>query len=211
MYLKKIFLFSFTLLSLLHADDYVLGRGLHLDDTFNVGGYFSTEFESNENADTLTLDDVAVMAYGDINPMFSYLAEFEAIGFYTKNLTDGADEGSQQFHIERLYGDIWLLDNLNIRFGKMITPVGYWNIEPINVLRDTTSNPLYSTLLFPRLLTGLDINGYVPAVEGMRYHFFGQKNHDFDEHYINIPNNHFFGLSVEQEFSLELSANGSVG
>lgn len=211
MYLKKLFLFSLTLISSLQAEVYELGRGIHYSDSFNVGGYFSTEFESNKNTDTFTLDDVALMAYGDINPAISYLAEFEAIRFYHKNFTAGTEEGNPKFHAERLYGDIWLSDTFNIRFGKQITPIGYWNKEPINVLRDTTSNPLYSTLLFPRLLTGVDINGYVPQTEGMRYHLFGQNNRDLDEEYINLPNTHFYGLALEQEFSMELNAGVSIG
>lgn len=195
----------------LHADPYVLGQGLHIDPMFNIGGYFSSEFGSKNSKETFALDDVAVMAYGTINPMFSYLAEFEAIGFYTKNLSTGEEGGSQKFHVERLYGDLWLSDAYNLRFGKMITPIGYWNTEPINVLRDTTSNPLYSKLLFPKFLTGLDLNGYLPAVDNVRYHLFAQNNHDLDEHYINIPNTHFFGFSVEKELTNEWSGGGSVG
>lgn len=204
-------LFPFILLSLAHADNYELGRGYQINDAINVGGYFSTEFESNRNSESFTLDDVAVMAYGDINPMVSYLAEFEAVGFYHKNFSNGNEGGSQKFHAERLYGDLWLSDDFNIRFGKQITPIGYWNREPINVLRDTTSNPLYSKLLFPKFLTGIDINGYIPQTEGMRYHLFGQKNRDLDEEYINIPNTHFFGFSVEKELSMEYNAGGSIG
>ncbi|MDP3292311.1 MAG: hypothetical protein Q8M43_09800, partial [Sulfuricurvum sp.] len=125
-----------------YAHAYELGRGAQINDHINVGGYFSSEFEAGRSDETFTLDDVAVMAYGDINPMISYLAEFEAVGFYHKNLSDGSDGGSQKFHAERLYGDLWMSDDFNIRFGKEITPIGYWIMEPINVLRDTTSNPL---------------------------------------------------------------------
>lgn len=194
-----------------YAHAYELGRGAQINDHINVGGYFSSEFEAGRSDETFTLDDVAVMAYGDINPMISYLAEFEAVGFYHKNLSDGSDGGSQKFHAERLYGDLWMSDDFNIRFGKQITPIGYWNMEPINVLRDTTSNPLYSMLLFPKFLTGIDINGYVPSTEGLRYHLFAQKNHDLDEEYINIPNTHFYGFAVEKEFSMEWNGGGSVG
>ncbi|MBV5321214.1 MAG: hypothetical protein JZU62_05980 [Sulfuricurvum sp.] len=211
MTIRLLSLFSIALLSFAHADNYELGHGYKVNDTINVGGYFSTEFESNRQNESFTLDDVAVMAYGEINPMFSYLAEAEAVGFYHKNFTDGTEVGDQKFHIERLYGDMWMSDDFNIRFGKMITPIGYWNMEPINVLRDTTSNPLYSKLLFPKFLTGIDINGYIPKTEGMRYHLFGQNNRDLDEEYINIPNTHFFGLSVEKELSMDWHSGGSIG
>ncbi|MCX6074094.1 MAG: hypothetical protein NTY39_07240 [Campylobacterales bacterium] len=199
------------LIALVQADSYTLGHGLQVDNMLNVGGYFATEFEFKDKDKIFTLDDVAVMAYGDINPMFSYMAEFEAIGFYQKNFNDGVESSKRQFHAERVYGDVWLSDAYNIRFGKQITPIGYWNKEPINVLRDMTSNPLYSSLLFPKFLTGIDINGYIPAIEGMKYHLFGQKNPDLDDEYINIRNTHFFGLSLEKEISNDYSCGGSIG
>lgn len=202
---------SLFLAGMLQAQPYELGKGYHVDDMLNVGGYFSSEVEIKGSEETFTLDDVAVMAYGDINPMFSYLAEFESVGFYHKDFSTGNESGDRKFHIERLYGDIWLSDAYNIRLGKQITPVGYWNKQPINVLRDSTSNPLFSRLLFPKFLTGIDINGFVPEMEGTRYHLFGQKNADLDSDYINIPNTHFFGLAVEKEISNDWTAGGSVG
>lgn len=201
----------FGLIAMLQADPYTLGHGVHINDRLNVGGYFATELQIKDGQKTFTLDDIAVMAYGDINPMFSYLAEVEAIGFYNKNISNGDESGSQKFHVERLYGDLWLSDSFNLRLGKQITPIGYWNMEPINVLRDMSSNPLYSYLLFPKFITGIDINGYIPWSNGIRYHLFGQKNHDLDEGYINLPNTHFFGLSLEKEFSNEYNYGGSIG
>ncbi len=195
----------------LYAEPYEPGHGLALNEHITVGGYFSTEFETGTLRDRATLDDVAVLAYGDINPMFSYLAELEAVRFYQKNFTDGSEASERKFHIERFYGDMWVNDAFNVRFGKQITPIGYWNREPINVLRDTTSNPLYSKLLFPKFLTGIDFNGYVPGVQNLSYHLFGQSTHDMDEEYINIPNTHFYGLALEQEFSWEWNGGGSVG
>lgn len=208
---KTNYLSSLLFLALgIQLQGYELGHGVALTDSLTVGGYVSSEFSSNERADTFTLDDVALMAYGDINSRFSYLGEVEAIGFYQKNVTNGSDGGTQKFHVERLYGDVWISDSFNLRFGKQMTPIGYWNLEPINVLRDTTSNPLYSMLLFPKFLTGIDINGYVPQSDSTRYHLFGQSFHDMDAEYINIPNTHFFGLSLEHELPTDMSIGGGI-
>lgn len=202
---------GFIMAAALQAEPYTLGQGVHFNEMLNVGGYFSSEFQSKNGQESASIEDVAVLVYGEINPMLSYMAEVEAAGFYSKNFSTGSESGSQKFHVERLYGDLWMADAFNVRFGKQITPIGYWNKEPINVLRDTTSNPLYEMLLFPRFLTGIDINGYIPQTEGTKYHLFAQKNHDLDEEYINIPNTHFFGLSVEKEFSADWSGGGSFG
>jgi hypothetical protein len=212
MQLIKIILISLIgLVYALHAEPYQLGRGVPISDTLNVGGYFSSEFESNHQSNNLTLDDIAIMAYGDINPMLSYFSEFEAIDFYHKNFSNESEGSNKKLHVERFYGDLWMSDSINLRFGKQITPIGYWNMEPINVLRDTTSNPLYSMLLFPKFLTGADLNGYIPQTQGVRYHLFGQNNHDLDEEYINIPNTHFFGFALENEISTDWSNGGSIG
>jgi hypothetical protein len=208
----KNYLSSLILISLCtQLYGYELGHGATVDDALTVGGYISTIFQSDQQKDTFTFDDMAVMAYGDIGSRFSYLGELESLGFYHKDFSNGRDGGTHKFHIERLYGDGWISENFNIRFGKQITPIGYWNMEPINVLRDTTSDPLYSSLLFPKFLTGLDINGYIPLSDTTRYHLFGQSTHDMDENYINIANTHFYGLAMDHEFSSDMSAGGSIG
>lgn len=194
------------------AESYALGSGYQVDPMLNVGGYFSSQFKvQGSQKSIIAPDDIAIIAYGDINPMLSYLAELEAAAVYYKNFSNGDETTNLKFHIERLYGDLWLSDAYNIRFGKQITPIGYWNKEPINVLRDTTSSPLYSLLLFPRFLTGIDINGYIPGIEATHYHLFGQNNRDLDQQYINIPNTHFFGFSAEKEFSEDWNGGGSIG
>ena len=200
-----------TLAIALHAQPYTLGQGFQIDPMLTIGGYISSEFQSKNSNEFFSIDDIAVMAYGDINPMFSYLAEFESAGFYHKNLSMGEESGSQKFHAERLYGDIWLSDAYNFRLGKMLTPIGYWNIEPINVLRDTTSSPLYSILLFPKFVTGVDLNGYLSGVDNVHYHLFAQNNHDLDEEYVTFANTHFYGFSAEKELTNESSCGGSIG
>jgi len=209
-FIGVIFVFFFS--QSVYADNYQVGRGFTINDTLTLGGYISTEFESKAHEDnSATLDDVAILAYGSINPMLSYLVELEAPGFYSKNLKNGEEDGSQKFHIERLYADVWMADAFNFRIGKQITPIGYWNTEPINVLRDTTSNPLHTKLMFPKFLTGVDMYGYVPKISGLQYHFFAQKNHDFDKEYINLPNTHFFGAVFEQELDMDASAGAGIG
>ena len=57
-------------------------------------------------------------------------------------------------YIERLYVDYTLNENYMIRVGKFNSPIGYWNLVPINVLRDTSSHPITSDILFPEFTTG---------------------------------------------------------
>ena len=94
---------------------------------------------------------------------------------------------------------------VNIRIGKLITPIGYWNLEPINVLRDTSSNPEYSNKIFPKLLTGIDIYGYIDDYSTFKYHFFMQQIKDFDLVSLNLAIKNFILLSLE--YNVDFSMN----
>ncbi len=195
----------------LRADDYEMGHGLKLNDALNLGAYFSTDYTASDEQDRFRLDDVAVLAYGAISPMLTYMAEFEAAPLHVHDFRTDTSETDLKFHYERMYIDYSYSEMFNLRIGKQITPIGYWNLEPINVLRDTSSNPLYSTQMFPKLLTGLDLYGHLDDDNRLKYHLFAQLNDDIDEDYINIKNDHFLGASLDYEFSDEIGFGGSLG
>ena len=193
----------------LQADDYELGRGVKLHDAINLGGYFSVDYQKGERIKQFRLDDVAFLAYGTLAPNLTYMAEFEAAPFYTKNYLTNTSGTDHKFHHERFYLNYEYSELFNFRAGKLITPIGYWNLEPINVLRNTSSNPLFSTEMFPKLLTGLDISGAFYDYN-LQYHIFMQKNEDLDKDYINIQNKHFFGFSLEYEAFEDFYIGGSL-
>jgi len=207
--MKLLISITFIFLTLIQA--YEIGRGLTLDEKLHVGGYFSTDYEVSKNKKLFRLDDVALIAYGSINEKLSYLLEYEAAPVYTKEFKSNTESNSLHFHRERLYLDYKHSDSINFRVGKQITPIGYWNLEPINVLRETSSNPLLSRQMFPKFLSGIDMYGYIPNFESLTYHIFAQKNKDLDEEYINIKNEHFFGLSIENEVDYNFQYGTSLG
>ncbi len=204
-------IFLLVLLYSLLAEEYRLGHGYRVNDALHIGGYFSTEYVFDNGYNQFELDDVAVLAYGSLTPRLSYLMELEAAPYYIKNFNTNISATNKEFHFERLYLDYRLSELINIRLGKQITPIGYWNLEPINVLRDTSSNPLYSRIMFPKLLTGLDIYGYLDEDHQLNYHLFMQKNNDLDEDYINIKNDYFYGLSLNYELDDNIFYGGSTG
>lgn len=190
---------------------YKLGQGLKLDDMLTIGGYISSEYEHAKKEESVKIDDLALIAYGNMGESFSYLTELEAINFYTYDMEQHQSETNKKFHIERLYVDYASSDIFKLRAGKFITPVGYWNLEPINVLRDTTSNPIYASSMIPRFVTGVNLYGYLPFDDTAQYYLFGQKTEDFDEEYINIKNEHFFGAGIAKEMSGEWHVGASAG
>ncbi|WP_304543436.1 hypothetical protein [Sulfurimonas microaerophilic] len=211
--MKYIFLVFFPLL-LLYAEqesDYKIGNGYSFGKMLRVGGYFSTEYEHSELDRTFKIDDVAVMGYGEITPQLNYMVEFEAVNFYIHDFKENTDKTDTKLHAERVYVDYRYSDYIGFRIGKQITPIGYWNLQPINVLRDTTSNPLYSRYLFPKFLTGITASGYIGDSFETSYHLFVQETRDLDESYINISTDHFVGGTIEHELSLESSIGGGIG
>jgi len=208
---KIIICFLVVFVFFLRADEYQLGHGVRLSDELHIGGYFSFDYLDSDVKRQFRLDDVALLAYGSLSSKFSYLVELEAAPFYVKNYTTDISTTDTTFHYERIYLNYTHSEMFNIRIGKQITPIGYWNLEAINVLRDTSSNPLYSNKMFPKLLTGIDVHGFLDDENTLQYHLFIQNNDDLDQDYININNDYFVGASVEYEVMPEFEFGGSIG
>lgn len=193
--MKKVFLVLF-LFVFLFASEYEIGNGYEINKYITIGGYFSTEYEKTDSKESIGIDDIAFLLYGEIDPKINYLLEYEAAGYYTNDIKNDAIDTNSKFHIERAYMDYIYSDSMNIRAGKMITPIGYWNLMPINVLRDTTSNPRLSKEIYPKFITGININGYLPLEESYKYAIFFQNNKDMDRGYNNFDTKEYMGGSV---------------
>jgi len=205
------FFLLLTFLTSISVHAYEMGRGYKLSDNIHVGGYFSADYTKSKDEEYARLDDVALLSYGNITEDLSFLVELEAAPFYTYDFIAENGDKDTYFHKERLYLDYKYSQSINFRIGKQITPIGYWNLEPINVLRDTSSSPILSSEMFPKFLSGIDIYGYIPGSESLKYHMYGQKNEDLDEEYINIKNKHFYGISLENEVDYDFQYGGNIG
>ena len=203
-------------LSLLNAsdkDEYSLGSGVQIGSApLYVGGYISTDYQynSNDSQNQFRIDDIAFLAYGSYEKV-SYLAEIEFRDYYIYQWdSNGSDSVlNDRLHIERLYLDYLVNDEFTFRVGKFNSPIGYWNLTPINVLRDTSSNPMLSYILYPKFTTGVDLT----------YNYFGdyefkldlmlQRSEDIDGNYNNIDIDEHYGLGLEiSKDDWSLKANG---
>lgn len=208
--MKKSIYCAICLCSVAFGDSYALGHGYKFNDALNVGAYFSIDYAKGDSVNRLRVDDLAVLAYGNFLSNFSYLAEFEAAPFYVQDYKNDTSESNPQPHYERLYLHYTYSDALNLRLGKFITPIGYWNLEPINVLRDTSSNPLYSSEMFPKFVSGADVSGFIDQNNHLKYHIFLQATDDLDPDYINIRNNFFTGIVLNYSLSYETDIGASL-
>ena len=192
------------------AFGYEPGNGIELTEYLKVGGYVAAKYEKSDSVDKFLLDDVAVLAYGNISPLSRYLIEMENVGRYQKDFKNDKESESGAFRIERAVFEHSFSSRLKTAVGKMITPVGYWNQTPINVLRDTTSSPFAATSIFPKLITGAQLFGE-SGIDDLEYSVCIQQNNDFDEKYNNFAINKFYGGGLTYSINDYLETKGFVG
>ena len=193
------------------SNEYEIGYGYKVNDKLHVSGYISTEYSVGNEYNEFEFDDIALLAYGRLTAKLSYFLELEASSIYTYNFDTDTSMKNTITHIERAYLDYSFSNRYKMRVGKQITPIGYWNYEPINVLRDTTSSPVYSFRMFPKLLSGIDLYGSIMEDNHLNYHVFIQASKDLDEEALNIRSEYFYGLVLNYDIDNFTSVGASIG
>ncbi len=197
--LKRFYALSILLATSLFADDYTLGQGKKINDYITLGGYFSAEYEHSNDTKKFAVEDTALMAYGEITQNISYLVEFESSNMYLRDFEAKSEHRYKNFDVERMYVDAKYNEYLQLRAGKFLTPIGYWNQTPINVLRESTSNPYVATYLYPKLVSGGMLYGDIYGTNNLKYQLFAQNNRDIDEGYNNILADSFNGVNIKYQ------------
>jgi len=201
--LKKM-LIVLVLVSALFGEEYQEDSGYNLGEgaqigtlPIYIGGYFSVDYKYKDSKSRYRIDDLAFLAYGNYNKL-SYMAEFEFKELYTfSEETSGfATKQDTSLHVERLYADYNFNENYMLRGGKYNSQVGFWNLLPINVLRDTTSNPISTYIIFPKFTTGLYAS-YTSYSEGdLKIDIMLQHNNDIDPSYNNYIIDEYYALGI---------------
>lgn len=191
---------------------YTLGEGYKIGSLpLYIGGYFSADYQhiSERNLNKFRIDDIAFLGYGSVNK-FSYMAEFEFKQFYINEWGGISNHTfNKQLHTERLYVNYDYDENIALRVGKFNSPIGYWNMMPINVLRDTTSNPIVNLILYPKYTTGVDVSYTSYEDSEIRLDIIAQNNTDIDDSYNNvkIDKHYAFGLEyIHDDVSFKLNS-----
>lgn len=192
---------------------YELGEGIQVASLpLYVGGYFSTDYTHSDTSDIYRIDDLAVLGYGNYDK-FSYMAEFEFKSFYVQTESNSQTTITQdkKIHTERLYLDYNHDENYMFRVGKYNSPIGYWNLLPVNVLRDTSSNPVSTSIIFPKYTTGVS-GTYTSFNEGdLAVDVMLQHNDDLDTDYNNyhIDEHYALGLTYTKD-NLSVKLNTGI-
>jgi len=207
---KKIFLLICLSLSL-RAEEYSLGEGVQVGSLpLYLGGYFSLDYQSKKNTERYRVDDIAFIGYGNYEK-FSYLAEFEFKEFYVQTQSQNNTFVTQDttLHAERVYIDYTFNENFIGCVGKYSSPIGFWNMLPVNVLRETTSSPFTSSIIFPQFTTGLSASYNSYGENDLKIDLLVQKNQDLDAGYNNYEINEHYGIGItytKENLSLKFNA-----
>ena len=189
---------------------YQQGRGFQFaDGKFSIGGYTSFRYlNASGEKPVIDLRDVSFLINWRPRPRWRLFSEAE-IG-EVATITSGeinADDAS--FDLERLYAEYAVSPELKFRFGKSLTPIGYWNMVHAAPLVWSVTRPWTSVSPFARHTTGANVNGVVHAGDAdFDYTLFVDDSDDLDpdrkdpstEGGIGIsPNNNFdngYGLRL---------------
>ena len=206
-FLASLFFWS----SFLYAqDEYALGEGYQVGDSpIYLGGYFSLDYRKKDEEDRYRVDDISFMSYGG-NDTISYMAEFEFKEFYveTRDNDKTTIARDHRLYAERLYFDYNIDENYDLRVGKYNSPIGFWNMMPINVLRETTSSPILNEIIYPKYTTGLDLS-YTSFSQGeLKLDFVLQDNTSIDDDYNNYDIDKHYALGVtyaDDDYTLKVN------
>jgi hypothetical protein len=134
------------------ADPYTLGQGLQLGD-FDISGYSNLVADSPAPA-SLSVDDLSLFVSGEVNQWINPFAEFEISGL-TLLQAGSAPMHRGELVAERLYDDARVSDSDTLRVGKMLAPVGDWNLIHAAPLVPISSRPLTTMIGFSDYVSGV--------------------------------------------------------
>ncbi len=199
---RRAVLLSFLACSSLYSEsNYTLGEGFQVGELpLYIGGYFSMDYRNRDDEQRYRIDDIALLSYGGNNTL-SYMLELEYKEFYvnTQNRSSTTVDRDTHLYVERLHLDYNINEHYRLRIGKYNSPIGFWNLMHINVLRETTSNPVASYILYPMFTSGANLTYTSFHTTSWSIDLIAQRGKAIDNGYNNYAINRHFGVGVTYE------------
>ena len=153
--------------ALCFADGYELGQGWH-GGNYYLSGYTSLEIVDRFDAPSkLDLDDLSLFAGGRINQWVNPFMETE-LSKHTL-IRQGGNPQHGDVIIERFYNDLIFSEQDSLRVGKMLTPLGDWNLVHASPLVPLVTRPYSTGAGFHDYVSGVnwkhDLGEGLPHVE----------------------------------------------
>ncbi len=153
--LLSLMLFQLGLMyiSLSHADGYEFGQGWR-SGNYYLSGYTNIELIDRFGTPAkLDVDDLSLFAGGHVNRWVNPFAEVE-LSKHTL-LRQGGGAANGDVIVERFYNDITLSEHDTMRVGKMLTPLGDWNLVHAAPLIPIITRPYTTSRGFAAYASGL--------------------------------------------------------
>ena len=137
------------------AEGYEIGQGWHRDNYY-ISGYLNIEVVDRFDAPSrLDLDDLSLFAGASINHWVNPFTEVELAKDTLIREGGGAYHGD--VIVERFYNDTIFSENDTLRIGKMLTPLGEWNLVHAAPLIPIITRPYTTALGFNAYTSGLSL------------------------------------------------------
>lgn len=143
------------------ATDYRPGLGWQLPGTqLRLGGYANAILEpATGSGSGLALDDLSLFLHWEGAGKFRMFSEISLERPLVFRPGEGLSSRHTYVALERLHFDCLYSDQINLRAGKFLTPIGRWNSVHAGPLVWTTSRPLITEKSFPTNATGVMVFG----------------------------------------------------
>jgi len=204
--LYKFIIVLFLIFNLQAKESYNLGEGVQVGSLpLYLGGYLSLEYQKREHVKNYQVDEIAFLMYGT-KEKFSYLLELEYNDLYTRTETKteniSSTESDTQLHLERVYLDYNYNENYKLRIGKYNSPVGFWNLLPINIFRDTSSSPISTEIIYPEFTTGLNLSYSSYKDSEIQIDVMLQQSEGLEEYYnnYNLDSHYALGFTYAKDY-----------
>jgi hypothetical protein len=188
------------------------GRGLRVGSTGAViGGFTNVKAEhAEESGGEFSLDTLNFFLIFDRFTRFRAVAELQLKDIFT---ADDEHAGTQDFafDVRRLFGEVTVSDELHLRAGTFLTPVGYWNLILAPPLTWTTEPPLIvEETFFQQTTTGVMLHGSTAVADGrLGYSLFTQFLEPLENDPDLNPPDHTAGLRLAYDTGLSWSVGAT--
>ncbi len=159
----------------------------------NISGYADIEYgitDSKSESNGFRLHHLSLFFKKDIQEKWKLFSEIEfedAPLVDTDRSSNTVKEAHGKILAEQLYVEYQPMLDLDLRFGRFITPAGYWNIFHYNPYVPTQVKPMMIKTVFPKSSDGIQLrksfsiagsllNTHLYVVNGRGNNGFGDKN-----------------------------------
>jgi hypothetical protein len=170
--------------------NYQLGRGLTIGETgLNFGGYATVLAKGLGSTPwSVGLDEFSIFTAWDSGSRLRFFSETEFENVIAVGQRQNVPLGDGQFRLERLFIDYYIDEMLTARLGKILTPIGRWNLIHADPLVWTSTRPVATENLFSEHATGIEFHGVIPVSEQIiEYSLYADYSSELDPSRADAP------------------------